>query len=132
MDGGWVSGSEGWAVRGGRELLPGGLPGPAGRQVQREAAGGAGEPAGDGDELGADRAGGALAWKVDARAPAVRVRLNAIVAQTSHALLAQKCLVGRCASGPFSRSAMTCSTIACARWAVSAASIGSGLLVNTA
>ena len=74
----------------------------------------------------------ALAWKVEARVPAVRVRLNAMVAQTSQALLAQKCPEGRCANGPFFRSAMTCSTIAWARWAFSAASIGSGLLVNTA
>jgi len=33
----------------------------------------------------------ALACRVEARAPAARVRLNAIVAQTSQALLAQKC-----------------------------------------
>ena len=32
----------------------------------------------------------ALAWKVEASVPAARVRLNAIVAQTSQALLAQK------------------------------------------
>ena len=74
----------------------------------------------------------ARAWKVEASAPAVRVRLNAIVAQTSQALLAQKCPDGRCASGPFFRSAITCSTIACARCAFSASSIASGLLVNTA
>ena len=74
----------------------------------------------------------ALAWKVEARVPAARVRLKAIVAQTSQALLAQKCPDGRCASGPFFRSAMTCSTIAWARWAFSAWSIDSGLLVNTA
>ncbi len=68
----------------------------------------------------------ALACNGEARVPAVRVRLKAMVAQTSQALLAQKCPEGRCASGPFFRSAMTCSTIACARWAFSAASIGSG------
>ena len=73
----------------------------------------------------------ALAWKAEASVPAARVRLNAIVAQISQALLAQKCPEGRCASGPFFRSAMTCSMIACARWAFSAASIGSGELVNT-
>jgi len=74
----------------------------------------------------------ALAWKVEARVPAARVRLNAMLAQTSQALLAQKCPDGKCASGPFLRSAMTCSTIACARCAFSASSIASGLLVNTA
>ena len=74
----------------------------------------------------------ALAWKAEARAPAARVRLNAIAAQTSQALLAQNFPEGRWASGPFFRSAMTCSTIAWARCADSAASIGSGLLVNTA
>ncbi len=74
----------------------------------------------------------ALACKAEASAPAARMRLNAIDAQTSQALLAQKRPEGRCASGPFFRSAMTCSTIACARWAFSAASIDSGLLVNTA
>ena len=62
----------------------------------------------------------ALAWNAEARAPAVRVRLKAIAAQTSQALLAQNFPDGRCASGPFFRSAMTCSTIACPRWADSA------------
>ena len=52
----------------------------------------------------------ALACTLEARAPAARVRLNAIAVQTSQALLAQKCPDGRCASGPFFRSAMTCST----------------------
>jgi len=33
----------------------------------------------------------ARAWKLEARAPAVRVRLKAMAAQTSHALLAQNC-----------------------------------------
>jgi hypothetical protein len=74
----------------------------------------------------------ALAWKTDARVPAARVRLNAIVALTSQALLAQNDPDGKWARGPFFRSAMTCSTIACPRWAFSAASIGAGLLVNTA
>ena len=74
----------------------------------------------------------ALAWKADASVPATRVRLKAIVAQTAQAEFAQKCPDGRCANGPFFRSAMTCSTIACARWAFSASSIGSGLSVNTA
>jgi hypothetical protein len=56
----------------------------------------------------------ARAWKMEARVPAARVRLNAIAAQTSQALLAQNLPDGRCASGPFFRSAMTCSTMACA------------------
>ena len=33
----------------------------------------------------------ALAWKGEAKVPAARVRLQAIVEQTSQALLAQKC-----------------------------------------
>ena len=33
----------------------------------------------------------ALAWKADARVPATRVGLNAIVAQTAQAEFAQKC-----------------------------------------
>jgi len=36
----------------------------------------------------------ARAWKLEARAPAVRVRLKAMAAQTSQALLAQKCPAG--------------------------------------
>ncbi len=43
----------------------------------------------------------ALAWKAEARVPAARVRLNAIVAQTSQALLAQK---SRTAGAPAGRS----------------------------
>jgi hypothetical protein len=76
--------------------------------------------------------GGARTWAREASVPAARVRLNAIAAQTSQALLAEKCPDGRYASGPFFRSAMTCSMIACARCAFSACSIGSGLSVNTA
>ncbi len=68
----------------------------------------------------------ALAWKVEAKVPAVRVRLKAIVAQTSQALLAQNLPDGRCANGPFFRSAMTCSTIAWARWAFSASRSAGG------
>jgi hypothetical protein len=74
----------------------------------------------------------AVAWNTDARTPALRVTLKAIAAQTTQALFAANDPEGKCANGPFFRSAMTCSTIACPRWAFSAASIGSGLLVNTA
>lgn len=74
----------------------------------------------------------ARAWNAEARAPAVRVRLNAIAAQTNQALLAQNFPDGRCANGPLFKSAMTCSTIAWPRWSASAASIGNGVLVNTA
>jgi hypothetical protein len=41
----------------------------------------------------------ALAWKADARVPAARVRLNAIAALTSQALLAPNFPDGRCARG---------------------------------
>src|SRR4051812_45598421 len=74
----------------------------------------------------------ALAWKVEARAPAARVRLNAIAANTVQAELAANRPEGMCASGPPFRSAMTCSTIAWLRWVVSAASIGCGESVKTA
>ncbi len=74
----------------------------------------------------------ALAWKVEARTPALLVRLNAIAAQTSQALFTVNDPEGRCAIGPFFRSAMTCSTIAWPRCALSASSIGSVLSVNTA
>ena len=46
-----------------------------------------------------------------ARMPAARVRLNAITARTSQALFAVNTPEGRCASGPFLRSAWTCSMI---------------------
>jgi len=74
----------------------------------------------------------ALAWNAEARVPAARVRLNAIVARTSEALMAQKCPRGQVwARGPALRSAMTCSMIAWARWEVSAASVVSGVSVKT-
>jgi hypothetical protein len=74
----------------------------------------------------------ALAWKVEARAPAARVRLKATAASTVQAELAVNRPEGMCASGPLFRSAMTCSTIAWSRWPASAASIGSGESVNSA
>ncbi len=117
---------------GGGHLRPGGFPGPVDWQVQHELAGGAGEPAGDVISCARMVPVVALAWKAEARTPAVRVRLKAIAAQTAQALFAANDPDGRCAKGPFFRSAMTCSTMAWARWAFSASSIGSGLLVNTA
>ena len=54
----------------------------------------------------------ARAWKLEARAPAARVRLKAIAVRTSQAELAANFPDGRCASGPFFRSAMTCSMMA--------------------
>ena len=54
----------------------------------------------------------ALAWKLEASAPAARVRLNAIAARTSQAEFAAKLPEGRCARAEFFRSAMTCSMIA--------------------
>ena len=67
-----------------------------------------------------------MAWKVEARQPAARVRLCAIAAQASQAALAANFPDGRWASGPFFRSAMTCSTMAWPRWQASACSIVSG------
>ncbi len=54
----------------------------------------------------------ALAWTAEASVPAARSTLNAIAARMSQAELAAKLADGRCASGPFFRSAMTCSMIA--------------------
>src|SRR3954469_9850848 len=58
-----------------------------------------------------------------ARAPAIRVRLNAIAARTSQAGLAGNTPGGRCARAEFFRSAWTCSMIACPRWVLSAAMV---------
>ena len=68
----------------------------------------------------------ALAWTTDAMAPAARMRLNAIAANTNHALLDENWPEGRCARGPLFMSAMTCSTMAWSRWVVSAWSMTSG------
>lgn len=54
---------------------------------------------------------------------AAPVRLNAVTAQTSHAVCAQECAEGMCASAEFFRSACTCSMIACRRWILSAATV---------
>ena len=73
----------------------------------------------------------ALAWKTDAMAPVARVRLNAIAANTSQAELAEEDPDGNCARAPDFRSAMTCSTIAWARWDFSAWSMVSPESVKT-
>src|SRR5215213_10917126 len=54
----------------------------------------------------------ALARRPPAMAPAARVRLNAITAQTSQALFAVNFPDGRCATAAFFRSALICSMIA--------------------
>ena len=72
-----------------------------------------------------------LAWNVDARQPAARVRLNAIAARISQAPFAENDPEGRCASGPDRKSAWTCSMTACPRWCFSACTRVSGLSVNT-
>lgn len=74
----------------------------------------------------------ALAWNIDASAPAARVSLNAIAARTSQAPLALNYFEGKCARTLSFKSAMICSITAWARWDFSASSIGSGLSVNTA
>jgi hypothetical protein len=99
------------------QLQPRVFPGPAGGQAQGALAGGAGEPSWDVDQLRADGGGGRAGVNAEASAPAARVRLNAIVAQTSEALFAGNRPDGRCAKGPFFRSTMNCSMIACARCA---------------
>jgi hypothetical protein len=55
----------------------------------------------------------ARVWRPPARTPAARVRLWEIAAQTSQAAFAANRPEGRCASGPFFSSAMTCSMMAC-------------------
>ncbi len=55
----------------------------------------------------------AQAWKVGARTPVARVSLNAIAASTSQAASAANLPEGGWASGPFIRSALTCSMTAC-------------------
>ena len=57
----------------------------------------------------------ARAWNFEASAPAARVRLKAIAARTAQALLALNTPEGQWASGPFFRSAMTCSMMAWSR-----------------
>ena len=51
----------------------------------------------------------ARAWNAHARHPAARVRLNAIAAMTRRAELAWNDLEGKWVSGPFFKSAWTCS-----------------------
>ncbi len=53
-----------------------------------------------------------MASEPPATVAAARVRLNAITAQTSHALFAVNFADGRCASAEFFRSALTCSMMA--------------------
>jgi hypothetical protein len=91
-----------------RQPLPGVFPGPTLWQVQGQSPGGAGESSGDRDQMRAHGCGRCPCVETEARAPAARVRLNAMAAQTSRALLAQNLPEGRCASGPFFRSATTC------------------------
>jgi hypothetical protein len=57
---------------------------------------GADDPAGSVDQLGADGAGADAAWKVEASAPAARVRLWEITAQISHAESAVNLPEDRC------------------------------------
>src|SRR3954470_1968862 len=135
-----------WAERGVEQLGPGGLPGPSQGEVQAQPAGGVGQPGGNGDQLGADGAGGRPGMELRGQraggpgegaggrggaAPA-RVRLNAMAASASQAEFAANFPEGRWASGPALRSALTCSMIACCRWVVSAASIGSRESAETA
>jgi len=127
-----AGGGEGCAAGSLVELLPRGLPGPVLGQVQGEPAGGAGEPGGHVDQLGAQGREPRAGVEARGEAAAARVRLNAMLASTSQAALALKVPDGRCASGPSLSSAMTCSMIAWPRWAASASSIRRGELVNTA
>ena len=69
---------------------------------------------------------------VPAAIAAARETLKAMVANPSQAALAWKRPNGRCASGPFFSSAITCSTIACRRWVASASTAERVLLVMNA
>src|SRR4051794_19884459 len=110
------------------------MPGPSSGQVQGEASGGAGDPCRDGDEPGSKGCGGrdgeAMTGAGSGQGAGGAQQLNAMVARASQAALAVNTPDGRCASGPFLRSAMTCSTTAWARWVASASSIASGESVN--
>lgn len=74
----------------------------------------------------------ALASPVPTMAPAVRVRLNAMTAHTSHAAFAVNFPDGRCARALAFQSALTCSMTACWRWVLSAVTVSRSLVVNTA
>ena len=87
-----------------------------------DAAGGADRPGGDVDQLPADRGGGGSSVERRGQRAGGAGRLNAMLASTSQARLALNRPEGRCARGPFFRSAMTCSMIACRRWSASACS----------
>ena len=71
-----------------------------------------------------------LAWNTEAMVPAARVTLKANAGSASHAALAANCPQEACARAPPSKSAMTCSMIACSRWVFSASSMVSGESVN--
>jgi len=116
----------------GAQLLPRWLPGPVVWQMQHHSAGGVRKPPGNHDQLASDGAGGGFGVPSEASAPEARVRLNAMAASTSQALLSAKRPDGRCASGPAIRLAKTCSMTACPRWCGSACSIGSGESVKIA
>jgi hypothetical protein len=64
-------------------------------QVQDQSSGGAGEPSGDGDQMGAHGRGGRAGVEGGGEGTGCAGRLNAIAAQTSHALLAltRDCLI---------------------------------------
>jgi hypothetical protein len=64
------------------------------------------------------------------RVPAARSRLWVKAAQIAHALFAGNRPDGKCARGPSMRSANTVSMIAWRRWVMSAAAVGSVLLVK--
>lgn len=92
------------------------LPRPASREMQRQLAGGVGDPCGNRNYLVSDGAGGRFnSDRSPVSVAAALVRLNAMTAQTSYAALAQKCADGMCARAEFFRSACACSMIACRR-----------------
>ena len=74
----------------------------------------------------------ALLSSVPARVPMARERLNAIVASISQAAFAVKFPDGRCANALSSRSALTCSMMACPRCVLSAVAVSNSLVVKRA
>ena len=110
--GGWGLGGCGWSEGRVEQLCPGRVPGPVGREVHPELAGGVGEPAGTLMSWARMVLVVARAWNAEARQPAARVRLTAIAAIASQAELAWNDPEGRCAKDPFFRSAWTCSMMA--------------------
>src|SRR5450759_3795917 len=126
------SGRSVWCQGGLEQLGPGLLPRPVLRQVHPEAAGGAGQPSRDVDQLGAGGTGGGFGVEGRGQAAGGAGEVERDRGQHQPGAARRERTRRKCASGPLRRSAWTCSMIACARWVFSAWTSVSGLSVNTA